>query len=117
MNPRNTELRPPEGDLPARVVWISPVNKGTIGYAMTDHNGELDESVKTCKGCQHFGVHDWHYYYCSMQYATNQQPNYSSPYPWRGAGALMHRPDAENCPLGERRGTGSSPPMPEDPSP
>jgi hypothetical protein len=81
----------------AAVIYMYPHGTRT-GPTLTDHNGELDTPVKTCKGCVHFGVHEWHHYYCSAQKAQNRNPEYSSPYPWRGAGAQMNRPDAENCP-------------------
>lgn len=107
-----------DGDTPQRVVWVNSVSKGVAGYAMHDCNGELSEPVRTCSGCQHFGIHDWHYYYCSAQYnENNQSPGTSYVYPWRGAGKQMRRSNAENCPVGERPAAGSSPPMPDDPTP
>lgn len=81
----------------AVVIWRNP-NVTRVGPALTDHNGELDKPVKTCVGCTHFGVHDWHYYYCSAQPSQNRNPEYSSPYPWRGAGAQMNSPNAQDCP-------------------
>lgn len=98
----NTELRKADDGLPERVVWINPKNKGVKGYKLTDQNGDLDSPVRSCVGCQHFGVHDFHYVYCSAQYADNQRPDTDYVYPWRGAGT--HIDDATNCPIGERDG-------------
>jgi hypothetical protein len=83
-----------------RIRWFNDKAE-RVGPALADHNGELDVPVKTCKGCRYFGVHDFHYYYCSEQPAQNQDPQMagSACYPWRGAGTQFSRwPDARGCP-------------------
>jgi len=80
------------------VMWLN-IHGTRKGPTLTDYNGELSEKVKVCHGCQHFGIHDSHYYYCSAQYAHNQDPTYGSPYPWRGAGTHIGFRAADNCPL------------------
>jgi hypothetical protein len=80
------------------VIWINP--KATrVGPELTDLNGDLDHKVKRCPGCRHFGIHDYHYFYCSAQYAENQKADAKYAYPWRGAGKHFSRwPDAAGCP-------------------
>lgn len=85
-------------DRDGRVIWLNE-KASRLGPALTDHNGELDVPVKTCVGCVHFGIHDWHYYYCSDQHAQNQDdPLNGWAYPWPGAGKQFSRwPDAAGC--------------------
>jgi len=75
------------------------------GPVMTDFGGELDSPVLRCMShtpkyrCPHLGIHDWHYFFCSAQEASNTVPENSAPYPWRGAGIqLRHQEPNPRCP-------------------
>ncbi len=50
-----------------------------------DHIGQTfnQEGYLTCRGCKHYGIHDFHYEYCSAQ------PMKQEGYPWPGAGRQL----------------------------
>ena len=75
------------------------------GPVTTNQDGNLDTPVRMCAyrehRCKHFGVHDWHYFYCAAQDAPNKHAGPRDyAYPWRGAGKQLrdNKPDA-GCPF------------------
>lgn len=68
-----------------------------------EHEGPVlsDEGKLTCywgkdNKCKHFGIHDFHYFYCAAQ----ESECLSKDYPWPGAGKQLARstPDS-GCPF------------------
>lgn len=76
------------------------------GPILTDQSGNLTKPILMCSygkenRCIHFGVHDWHYFYCAAQDAPNKHAAHGKyAYPWAGAGKQLRsaRPDA-GCPF------------------
>lgn len=82
--------------------YAEPTNEGPI---LTDQDGNLDTPILMCAyrdhRCKHFGVHDWHYFYCAAQDAPNKHASETGyAYPWKGAGKQIRwaKPD-EGCPF------------------
>lgn len=69
------------------------------GPITTDQNGNLQTPVLMCAfgsyRCRHFGVHDFHHFYCAAQDAPNKHAGPTDyAYPWHGAGKQL----SENAP-------------------
>lgn len=76
------------------------------GPILTDQDGNLSKKILMCcygkeNRCIHFGVHDWHYFYCAAQDAPNKHAEPGKyAYPWAGAGKQLNsqQPDG-GCPF------------------
>lgn len=72
---------------------------------LTDQGGKLSKTILMCAygsvRCKHFGINDWHHFYCAAQdtYNKNPEPKVKA-YPWLGAGKQLGdpKPDA-GCPF------------------
>ena len=75
------------------------------GPVLTDQRWNLGRAILMCSfgehRCKHFGVHDWHYFYCAAQDAPNKRPLRDGyAYPWAGAGKQLRDPKPDvGCPF------------------